>query len=208
MVYCLMAEELVLANRVAASRQRDKSFTGDTQGVLQAISLKRNRYQGVLQFVFKKYHPVGERAKTDSSSKFRFAPMGKTQDKSRAHFIKVVTKVTGSEDKITWKCEHCKKDVMTGQFKVQRARIHLAAEKTNGMCVNLCDDMGDKVEERREEYRLVLKNFYEKQAETNRKRKQTEARLQHREAQAILSGQNKKKKKKHNQISNNFSFSV
>ena len=40
---------------------------------------------------------------------------------------------------VTWKCDHCGKIVFKGtQFKAQYARIHLAADQSNGLCSNLC----------------------------------------------------------------------
>ena len=56
--------------------------------------------------------------------------MGKEACPSKIHFARCVTKVEGRPDKVTWKCEHCGKHVISGAFRAANARIHLAAEKT------------------------------------------------------------------------------
>ena len=74
--------------------------------------------------------------------------MGKEPCPSKIHFARCVTQVEGRPDKVTWKCDHCGKHVISGAFRAANARIHLAAEKTNGVCSILCDSTDDHAEGR------------------------------------------------------------
>ena len=84
--------------------------------------------------------------------------MGKAPCISRGHFARCVTVVEGRKDRVTWKCDHCNKHVISGQYKAATARIHLAADKTNGICTILCDAKDDGYEARRSR-RLDVRNF-------------------------------------------------
>ena len=85
--------------------------------------------------------------------------MVKSTCESKYHFTKCVTNVEGRPNKVTWKCDHCGQHVISGKFKSDRARIHLAAEKTNGMCVNLCKANDDHARSRQEQFRKLIKDL-------------------------------------------------
>lgn len=108
--------------------------------------------------------------------------MGKGACPSKDHFAKVVTQVEGRPDKITWRCDHCGKHVISGAFRAGNARIHLAAEKTNGVCSILCDATDDHAEGRKQQFRKLIQTLEEKKKERTRKRKQQIQRLEAREA--------------------------
>ena len=120
--------------------------------------------------------------------------MGKDCCPSRNHFAKVVTAVTGRPEKITWKCDHCGKHVISGVFKAAYARIHLAAEKSNGLCSNLCDATDDHATGRQEQFRKLIKHLQQRKTEKIRKRKQQQARLDMRDADAAAISSKKKKR--------------
>ena len=96
---------------------------------------------------------------------------------------------------VSWKCDHCEKIVFKGQFRCGVARVHLAAEKTNGICANLCttDDSEESVA-RRKKYRDKIKKLEDKRDADARKRLQQKYRLQKREAEVIAGSEKKKKK--------------
>ena len=121
--------------------------------------------------------------------------MGKDCCPSKHHFARVVTAVEGRPEKITWKCDHCGKHVISGQFKAAYARIHLAAEKSNGLCSNLCDADDDHAAGRREQFHKLIKELVSKKVDKQRKRKQQQMRLQQREAEAVASIAVRKKKR-------------
>ena len=104
---------------------------------------------------------------------------------SKTHFAKCVTNVEGRPVKITWKCDHCGKHVISGEkFKPAYARVHLAAESNNGLCSILCDATDDHATSRRAKFRKQIKELREKKAKESRKRKQQQMRLQEREKDA------------------------
>ena len=70
--------------------------------------------------------------------------------------------MAGRPAKVTWKCDHCGKHVISGQFKAAVARIHLAADKTNGICAKLCDGDDDHAEARREQFRKLISDLKKK----------------------------------------------
>ena len=104
--------------------------------------------------------------------------------------------MAGRPAKVTWKCDHCGKHVISGQFKAAVARIHLAADKTNGICAKLCDGDDDHAEARREQFRKLISDLKKKKEQLARKRKQQKTRLKKREASAIRSAVSQKKLKK------------
>ena len=106
--------------------------------------------------------------------------MGKEPCPSKIHFARCVTQVEGRPDKVTWKCDHCGKHVISGAFRAANARIHLVAEKTNGVFSILCDSMDDHAEGRRQEFRKLIKTLANKKQEKARKRKQQLYRLDQR----------------------------
>ena len=76
---------------------------------------------------------------------------------SKAHFAKCETRVEGRPLKVTWKCDHCGEHVISGAtFKAAYARIHLAAEMTNGLCSNLCTANDDHAEGRQQQFRKII----------------------------------------------------
>ena len=100
---------------------------------------------------------------------------------SKDHFAKCITEVEGRPTKITWKCDHCNQHVISGdKFKPAYARIHLAAENTNGLCANLCTSKDDHAQGRRMQFRKLIKELEDKKKTTARKRKQQSMRLQQR----------------------------
>ena len=111
--------------------------------------------------------------------------MGKEPCPSKIHFARCVTQVEGRPDKVTWKCDHCGKHVISGAFRAANARIHLAAEKTNGVCSILCDSTDDHAEGRRQEFRKLIKELERKREEKSRKRKQQLYRLEQRNAKLV-----------------------
>ena len=111
--------------------------------------------------------------------------MGKKPCKSRDHFVRCSIVVEGRPPKESWKCDHCGKHVISGQFKAAAARVHLAAQKRNVICANLCDATDDMSEARREEFRNLIKTLEEKKEQESRKRKQQQHRLSAREASAV-----------------------
>ena len=114
---------------------------------------------------------------------------------SKHHFAKVVTQVEGRPDKITWKCDHCGKHVISGVFRAAYARIHLAAENSNGLCSNLCDSKDDHAHGRQMQFRKLIAELARKKKDKARKRKQQEARLEKREREIIIIASAKKKAK-------------
>lgn len=88
--------------------------------------------------------------------------MGKKPCKSRDHFVRCSIVVEGRPAKESWKCDHCGKHVISGQFKAAAARVHLTSQKRNGICANLCDATDDMSEARREEFRNLIKTLEEK----------------------------------------------
>ena len=115
---------------------------------------------------------------------------------SKAHFAKCETRVEGRPIKVTWKCDHCGEHVISGKFfKPAYARIHLAAESTNGLCSNLCTATDDHAEGRQIQFRKLIKDLKDKKAELSRKRKQQQMRLDEREKDAAAVVAKKKKKR-------------
>ena len=87
---------------------------------------------------------------------------------------------------VTWKCDHCGKIVFKGtQFKAQYARIHLAADQSNGLCSNLCTANDVDASQRREHFRKLIVELKASKAEKYRKRKQRQQRLVERELSAF-----------------------
>ena len=121
--------------------------------------------------------------------------MGKEPCESRKHFAKCITDVNGRPKKVTWKCDHCGKHIISGQFKAATARVHLDTEKTNGLCAKLCDSQDDGAQARREQFRTLIKELKAKKDLLCRKRKQRQIRLQKREADAVASAVAKKRAK-------------
>ena len=116
--------------------------------------------------------------------------MVRTPCPSKDHFVKVVTEVEGRPSKITWRCDHCGEHVICGaKFKSINARIHLAADKTYGICSNLCKSTDDHAKCRQQQFRELIKDIAKKKASKIRKRKQQEMRI------AQRAGEAKKKKK-------------
>lgn len=111
---------------------------------------------------------------------------------SKNHFAKCVTQVDGRPAKITWKCDHCNKHVISGRFKAAYARVHLAALKGNGLCASLCDSTDDHAEGRRMQFRKLIKKLEQDKKEKERKRKYQLSRFDKRQEEAKL--QTKKKK--------------
>ena len=70
------------------------------------------------------------------------------------------------------------------KFKPINARIHLAAEKTYGICGNLCKSTDDHAEGRQTEFRSLIRKLARKKSAKIRKRKQQEARIKTRAEQA------------------------
>ena len=107
--------------------------------------------------------------------------------------------VEGRPTKVTWRCDHCGEHVISGEkFKPTNARIHLAANKTYGICSNLCQATDDHAEGRKQEFRNLIKKLQQKKAAKARKRKQQAARL------AARSEALNKKKKRQPKIDNSF----
>lgn len=124
--------------------------------------------------------------------------MVRTACPSKAHFAKCETRVEGRPIKVTWKCDHCGEHVISGKnFKPAYARIHLAAESTNGLCSNLCTATDDHAEGRQTQFRKLIKDLKEKKAELSRKRKQQQMRLEEREkdASAVMAKSKNKRMK-------------
>ena len=122
--------------------------------------------------------------------------MVRTACPSKAHFAKCETRVEGRPIKVTWKCDHCGEHVISGKFfKPAYARIHLAAESTNGLCSNLCTATDDHAEGRQTQFRKLIKDLKDKKAELSRKRKQQQMRLDEREKDAAAVVVKKKKKR-------------
>ena len=62
--------------------------------------------------------------------------VGRTPCESKNHFARVITEVEGRPSKVTWRCDHCGEHVISGdKFKPTNTRIHLAADKTYGICL-------------------------------------------------------------------------
>jgi len=100
---------------------------------------------------------------------------------SKNHFAKVVTNVEGRPAKITWKCDHCGKHVMSGLFRAATARVHLAAVKRNGICSNLCDATDDHAKSRQAQFVALIKDKRKERNDKERKRKYQDMRLQQQE---------------------------
>ena len=113
---------------------------------------------------------------------------------SKTHFAKCVTNVEGRPAKVTWKCDHCGKHVISGVFKAAYARIHLAAEKTNGLCSILCDATDDHARGRREQFRKLIIKLEKEKQDRKRKMQQQAQRIEMREAVAGLQAPAKKTK--------------
>ena len=107
--------------------------------------------------------------------------MTRTPCPSKAHFARCVTDVEGRPSKVTWRCDHCGEHVISGEkFKPINARIHLAAERTYGICGNLCRATDDHARGRQQQFRTLIKKLAKKKAEKLRKRKQQDARIKQR----------------------------
>ena len=116
---------------------------------------------------------------------------------SKAHFAKCETHVEGRPLKVTWKCDHCGEHVISGStFKPAYARIHLAADGTNGLCSNLCTSADDHAEGRQLQFRKLIQDLKEKKEELSRKRKQQQLRLEKRQEDAAEAAASSKKKKR------------
>ena len=124
-----------------------------------------------------------------------FRAMGKQRSKARDHFVRCVETVEGRSPVVKWKCDHCNKVVFQSQkFRANIARIHLAAQDTNGQCALLCDATDEKAKERQEYFRQEVEEARQKSAEKQKKRKQSDARLAAREKLAADNAVLKKKK--------------
>ena len=107
---------------------------------------------------------------------------------SKSHFARCVTTVEGRPEKITWKCDHCGEHVIAGdKFKPVYARIHLAAESSNGLCSNLCTADDDHAESRRQQFRKLIQTAKERSRTNARKRKQEQMRRKQLEEEAVAS---------------------
>ena len=76
-------------------------------------------------------------------------------------------------------------------------RIHLAADKTNGLCSNLCDAKDDAATGRRLQFRQLIKKLGQRKETRMRKKKQQELRLEER---AVMSHSHYKKRRKYNHL--------
>ena len=85
--------------------------------------------------------------------------------------------------------------MLSGAFRAAYARIHLAAEKTNGLCSNLCDSTDDHASGRQQEFRKLIAKLKANKEEKARKRKQQEMRLAQREIDAAIEAHAAKRKK-------------
>ena len=104
--------------------------------------------------------------------------------------------VEGRPDKITWKCDHYNQHVISGNFfKAAYARVHLAANKSNGLCANLCDASDDAAAGRRQQFRKLIKSLRQSAKDKQRKRKQQQERLEVREASALANIRKRKQPK-------------
>lgn len=120
--------------------------------------------------------------------------MGRQECPSKAHFARCETRVAGRPLKVTWKCDHCGEHVISGKyFKAVYARIHLAAESSNGLCANLCEATDDHAQGRRDQFRKLIKSLKDKKARLSRKRKQQDMRLAQRHRDAATTVAKKKK---------------
>ena len=124
------------------------------------------------------------------------AKIGREPCSIKNHFSRVVTKVEGRPDKITWKCDHCGKHVMSGVFRSATARVHLAAVKRNGLCSNLCTAEDDHAKSRRAEFIQLIKEKKQEQKDKERKRRYQDSRLQAQEDQEVVILTKKRKKVK------------
>ena len=129
------------------------------------------------------------------AEEIRTTRRGRAACKSRSHFIRCVV-IEGDKEKISWKCDHCKKYVFNGaNFRAHIARIHLAAKQTDGRCANLCSSNDEKSLERKLYYRQMIAKLQREKKTKDRKRKQQAEAVQDNEVQ-ILGDLRKKKKKK------------
>ena len=81
--------------------------------------------------------------------------------------------------------DHCGEHVISGpKFKAVYARIHLAAQSSNGLCSNLCAAEDDHAQSRRQQFRKLIKTLEEKKLKKERKRKQAEIRMQQQQQDA------------------------
>ena len=120
--------------------------------------------------------------------------MGKECCPSKHHFAKVVTAVEGRPSKVTWKCDHCGKHVISGVFKAAYARVHLAAAKSNGLCANLCTATDDHAQGRQEQFRKLIAELARCKRDKARKRKQQQTRFDQRDVEAAIAHVKKKRK--------------
>ena len=113
---------------------------------------------------------------------------------SKDHFAKCETRVEGRPVKYTWKCDHCGDHVFAGPlFKSAYARIHLAADRTNGLISKLCKATDDHAESRKLQFRKLIKELDEEKKARTRKRKQQQMRMQE-QIHAVAEALGKKKK--------------
>ena len=89
-------------------------------------------------------------------------PMTRSPCPSSHHFSKCTLQIEGRPDKVTWKCDHCGEHVIKGvQFKSTQARIHLAADHTNGICADLCSATDEDAAFRHATFRELIKKLKE-----------------------------------------------
>lgn len=96
----------------------------------------------------------------------------------------------------SWVCDHCDKTVFKGNFRSSIARIHLAAETSNGLCANLCTAEDEDAETRRKYFRKLIVTLEAEKKSKSRKRKQRRQRLNELTTSAAASAGSEKKKSK------------
>ena len=120
---------------------------------------------------------------------------GRAPCRSRSHFVRCVEIVEGQKERVRWKCDHCEEFVFNGkQFRSRAARVHLAADKTDGTCSKLCTATDVKAVERRLEFQQLIAKLLDESKAKARKRKQEESQVKAAEVE-ILGNLNKKKRK-------------
>ena len=125
--------------------------------------------------------------------------MVKKPCESRLSFVRCTEMVEGKPDQVFWRCEHCKTQIFKGaQFRSESARIHLAADKTKGVCAKLCSATDAGAPTRQLKFRKLIQTLRKRKEEIKRKRKQQALRITARE-NTVIDLMNKKKKK-HKQI--------
>lgn len=129
--------------------------------------------------------------------------MGKTRCPSRSHVVKFVEQEEGKPSITRWRCDHCKQCIFNGkQFKANIARVHLAADSTNGLCAKLCTATDEHAAARQKQFRSLIESLKEKQKTKSRKRKQQIQRIAAQVALQTDDVLKRKKKKTQSKLSN------